>query len=136
MIRKGEDFAALAPGKVFVRLPRHLLAGDEGSAAERSRRPLARTPQARRPPARSPPMRRLCTPSSRGSLERADDNYTTKNTQQSTHGTYQAEHILEGDGLPLGVLVVGGRHGNILGGVAPPRRAKGSCLVGITFFAF
>ena len=77
-----------------------------------------------------------CRRTRNGSLERENDNYTTKNTQKSTHETYQEEHILEGEGLPLGVLCVGGRHGNVVGGVTPPCRAECSCSVGITFFAF
>ena len=57
-----------------------------------------------------------------------------KYTQQSTHGTYQKEHILEGKGLPLGVLGVGGRRGIVVEDVAPPRRDECSCSVGIICF--
>ena len=65
-----------------------------------------------------------CRHSRRGSLERGGVNCTEKNTQQSTRGTYQEEHILEGEGLLLGVLGVGERHYNVMGGVALPRQAK------------
>ena len=58
-------------------------------------------------------------------MERENDNYTTKNTQKSTHETYQEEHILEGEGLPLGVLGVCGGDGTVVEGVAPPRRENG-----------
>ena len=54
--------------------------------------------------------------------------------QQSNAKTHNAEGILEGESLPLEVLGVGGRHGNVVGRAAMPRRAKYSCSGGIILF--
>ena len=51
-----------------------------------------------------------------------------------TGGTHEAEGILEGESLPLGVLGVDGRHGNVVGRAAMPRRAEYSCSGGIILF--
>ena len=72
----------------------------------------------------------------RCNLEHAGDTFTTKNTDQSTHGAHQTEHVLESEGSSQGGLHVDGRHGNAVGGVAPPRRDKYACLISIVFMHF
>ena len=71
---------------------------------------------------------------SRCGLEREDDHFTSKMTHQSIEETDKAEGVLKGEGLPLGVLGVGGRHGNAGERAAMPRRAAYSCSIGIIFF--
>ena len=70
----------------------------------------------------------------RSNLERADAYFATKITQQSTVKTHKAEDILERKSLPLGILYVGGRHGNAGEHAVMPRRAEYSCSSGIIFF--
>ena len=59
-----------------------------------------------------------------------------KNTQQSNVKTHEAEGILEGESLHIGVLGVGGRHGDARERATMPRRAECSCSVDIEFIAF
>ena len=47
-----------------------------------------------------------------------------KNTQQSNVKTHEAEGILEGESLHIGVLGVGGRHGDARERATMPRRAE------------
>ena len=59
-----------------------------------------------------------------------------KNNQQSNAETHKAEGILEGESLHIGVLGVGGRHGDARERATMPRRAECSCSVDIEFIAF
>ena len=59
-----------------------------------------------------------------------------KNTQQSNVKTHEAEGILEGESLHIGVLGVGGRHGDAMERATMPHRAECSFSVGIEFIAF
>ena len=85
-------------------------------------------------------QRGAMTPRRRGewriNLERADAHFTTKITQQSNAKTHKAEGILEGKSLHIGVLGVGGRHGDAREFATMSRRAECSCSVDIEFIAF
>ena len=59
--------------------------------------------------------------------------YNKKDTTSNSLNSPE-ERILEGEGLLLYVLGVGGRHGSTVGGVMLPRRDKYSYLVDIVFF--
>ena len=60
----------------------------------------------------------------------------TQITQQSNFKSHKLEGILEGESFHLDVLVVGGRHDNIVGGVPLPHQDECDCLVGIVFLHF
>ena len=62
--------------------------------------------------------------------------YYGETTQQSNVKIHKAEGILKGESLDIGVLYVGGRHGNAVERATMPRRAEYSCSSGIYFFAF
>ena len=53
-----------------------------------------------------------------------------------TGGTYKTEDILEGESLQIGILGVGGHHGDARERTTVPHRAECSFLVGIEFIAF
>ena len=68
----------------------------------------------------------------RSNLERTNTHFTTKITQQLNVKTHKAEGILEGESLLHGVLVVDGRHDNVVGSVtAAPGRMY---LFGLHYF--
>ena len=85
-------------------------------------------------------QRGATTPRRRGewriNLERTDAYFTTKITQQSNAETHKAEGILEGESLHIGVLGVGGRHGDARERATMSCRTACSCSVDIEFIAF
>ena len=60
--------------------------------------------------------------------------FTTKITQQPNDKTHKVEGIMEGESLTLGVLGVGGRHGNVRERAAMPRRAEYSYSSSLVLF--
>ena len=73
---------------------------------------------------------------SRCGLEREDDHFTSKMTHQSIEETDKAEGVLKGEGLPLGVLGVAGRHGRAGERVAVPAQVGQNNLLRLAFLFF
>ena len=72
----------------------------------------------------------------RSNLERMDAHFTTKITQQSNSRTHKEEGVLGGESLPLGILGIGGRHGNVRERNAMSHRVEDSSSSSIIFFHF